>query len=123
VHYDGLVEVIGGEDRVEWWLWMAVGIPVSSVQLLAWIEQIRRREAAAGGGNARATRTAEDRFQALTRHSRDVIAELGPDGRLLYVSRNAEKVLGLRPDEAIGQGLAELLALIRDVGAARPGSS
>jgi PAS domain S-box-containing protein len=108
--YDGLVEVIGGEDRVEWWLWLAVGIPVGAVQLLAWIEQIRERAATAGSGNAPATRTAEDRFQALTRHSRDVIAELGPDSRFLYVSPNAEEVLGFRPDEVVGQGLAELMA-------------
>lgn len=108
--YDGLVEVLAGEDRVEWWPWLAVGVLVGSVQVLGWIEQIRRRAAIAAGGNAPATRTAEDRFQALTRHSRDVIAELGPDGSLLYVSPNAEKVLGLRPDEVVGQGLAELMA-------------
>jgi PAS domain S-box-containing protein len=51
----------------------------------------------------RAMRAAEERLTELIRRSRDVIAIVGPDGRLSYVSPAAERVLEHTPGELVGQ--------------------
>jgi diguanylate cyclase (GGDEF)-like protein/PAS domain S-box-containing protein len=58
-----------------------------------------------------ATRSAEARFNALIRNTADVIAIVGADGRLGYVTPTAERIFGLPPQDLIGQYLDELVAL------------
>jgi diguanylate cyclase (GGDEF)-like protein/PAS domain S-box-containing protein len=78
-----------------------------------------------------ATRSAEARFNALIRNTADVIAIVGTDGTISYVTPTAERIFGLAAQDLIGQHLDELVAfddrarlrefLAHDL--ARPGAS
>jgi diguanylate cyclase (GGDEF)-like protein/PAS domain S-box-containing protein len=58
-----------------------------------------------------ATRSAEARFAALIRNTTDVIAILGADGSLRYVTATAERIFGLSAEALIGRPLEELVSL------------
>ncbi len=78
-----------------------------------------------------ATRAAEARFSALIRNSADVIAIVGNDTRINYVTPSAERVFGHRADALVGRPITDLLAeedrvrlrefITRDL--AKPGAS
>ena len=78
-----------------------------------------------------ATRSAEARFNALIRNTADVIAIVGGDGTVSYVTPTAERIFGFAAPDLIGQRLDELVAfddrgrlrefLARDL--AQPGAS
>ena len=56
-----------------------------------------------------ATRSAEARFNALIRNTADVIAIVGADGMVNYVTPTAERIFGLAARDLIGQHLDELV--------------
>ena len=78
---------------------------VSRLRLLAelFTNAVRRLRA------ERRTRESERRLRLLTSELQDTICEIGEDGRVLYLSPNAEKLCGYRPEELGGNGLWELL--------------
>jgi diguanylate cyclase (GGDEF)-like protein/PAS domain S-box-containing protein len=51
----------------------------------------------------RAVRASEERFRALVQHGSDVIAIIGHDGGVRYMSPSVERVLGRDPDWCSGQ--------------------
>jgi diguanylate cyclase (GGDEF)-like protein/PAS domain S-box-containing protein len=80
---------------------------------------------------SRARRSAEARFNALIRNTADVIAIVGADATISYVTPTAERIFGLAAQDLIGQQLDELAVfddrarlrqfLARDL--AQPGAS
>jgi len=78
-----------------------------------------------------ATRSAEARFNALIRNTADVIAIVGTDATVSYVTPTAERIFGLPAQDIVGQHLDELVvfddrARLREFVAhdlARPGAS
>jgi diguanylate cyclase (GGDEF)-like protein/PAS domain S-box-containing protein len=57
-----------------------------------------------------ASRSAEARFNALIRNTADVIAIVGADSAVSYVTPTAERIFGLAAQDLIGQRLEELVA-------------
>ncbi|MEP6681180.1 MAG: PAS domain S-box protein, partial [Chloroflexota bacterium] len=57
----------------------------------------------------RQLRTSDDRFRSLVRNSVDVNLIVAGDGTITYESPAAERVLGLRRDERIGQPAFEII--------------
>ncbi len=57
----------------------------------------------------RRLRTSDDRFRSLVRNSVDVNLIVAADGTITYESPAAERVLGLRADERIGQPAFEII--------------
>ncbi|MFA6110438.1 MAG: PAS domain S-box protein [Candidatus Latescibacterota bacterium] len=58
---------------------------------------------------ARALRLSEARYRALVEGSSDFIYVLDPEGRFTFANREAESLLGYRPEELIGRHFTELL--------------
>ena len=54
-------------------------------------------------------RASERRFRSLVQNSSDLITVTGPDGRLVYVSPGAHRVLGAGPETWIGRSAGELV--------------
>ncbi len=48
-------------------------------------------------------RDSEAAFRLLAEHAGDVVARIGPDGRIRYISPSAQRILGLAPEAFIGQ--------------------
>jgi diguanylate cyclase (GGDEF)-like protein/PAS domain S-box-containing protein len=57
------------------------------------------------------TRSAEARFAALIRNTTDVIAILGADGSVRYITATAERIFGHSAEALIGRPLEELVSL------------
>ena len=51
----------------------------------------------------------EERFRALAEHARDSIAEITPEGKLLYVNPAFTEISGLRPEDVLGRNALELV--------------
>jgi PAS domain S-box-containing protein len=51
----------------------------------------------------------ENRFRALIENSSDAVALLNAEGRFLYTSASAQRVLGYAPEELVGQNAFELI--------------
>jgi diguanylate cyclase (GGDEF)-like protein/PAS domain S-box-containing protein len=51
----------------------------------------------------------EARFQAMVRDSSDIMAIVGPDGRLVYASPATERILGLDTEPLVGTDIFELI--------------
>jgi PAS domain S-box-containing protein len=82
--------------------WVIVLVAVGITHIFSWLQK-HRREVLSN------ERSARDRFDALANHARDIIAEVGSDGRLLYVSPNCQPVVGIEPDQIIGKHVTELM--------------
>jgi PAS domain S-box-containing protein len=52
-----------------------------------------------------ALRTSEERFRSLVRYASDIIVVLDADGKILYESPAAEKILGLKPEQRVGSSV------------------
>jgi len=52
-----------------------------------------------------ALRESEDRFRALAEHASDLILELDPDGRYLYVNPGCAALLGVPPEALLGRSM------------------
>lgn len=53
----------------------------------------------------RALRESEERFRAITDHSRDMLAVVSADGTILWRSRAVATIMGRDPEEAVGTSL------------------
>ncbi|MCG8591740.1 MAG: PAS domain S-box protein [Proteobacteria bacterium] len=53
--------------------------------------------------------TSQERFRAVTEGSRDLVAELDQDGRIVYASPNHEPVMGYRPVDLSGRRAFDLV--------------
>jgi two-component system cell cycle sensor histidine kinase/response regulator CckA len=51
----------------------------------------------------------EERFRALAEHSLHAIAEITPEGKLLYVSPAFTEMTGFQPDEVLGRNALEMV--------------
>src|SRR5690348_932825 len=51
----------------------------------------------------------DERFRALIQHSADAIQLISADAKILYSSDSAERVLGYKPEEILGDGPAQHL--------------
>ena len=60
-----------------------------------------------------ALRDSEARMRAITDSAQDAILMMDPAGRVTYWNPAAERMLGYRPDEALGQNLHELIVPAR----------
>lgn len=87
--------VVGPPDDPEWIRQQVVAVGGDSVAVSARNVTQRKRE-------AEERRALEARFEALLRHSRDVLVVSDPEGVITYVSPGAEQVIGWRPDEIVG---------------------
>ncbi|HUV09708.1 MAG TPA: PAS domain S-box protein, partial [Acidimicrobiia bacterium] len=58
-----------------------------------------------------AERRGRDRFEAMVRHSRDIITVINPEGRIEYVSPAVREQWGYTPEECLGQELQSLISL------------
>lgn len=108
--YDAAVEISTQAEILAWAPWVVVGVFMGATQILIAFRLARN------GGRTRdeiAARTAVDRFDALVHHSKDMVAEVGPDGRLSYVSPNVEQLMGYSPDELVGRSLSDILVPAR----------
>lgn len=66
-----------------------------------------------------ALREANERFEQITRQSRDIIWEIDAEGTLVYVSAAVTDVLGYEPEELVGDRLEALFAHAADAEGAR----
>ena len=67
-------------------------------------EALQHRQAEADQA-AEALRRSEERFRSLTENASDVVAIIGSDERIQYISSSAQRLLGYAPDEMTGQSL------------------
>ncbi len=58
-----------------------------------------------------AERRGRDRFEAMVRHSQDIITVINTDGRIEYVSPAVQAQWGYAPEECLGQELQSLVSL------------
>ena len=78
--------------------------------IIVMLIMVRQTVAALEIGRLRAERASQEsaaRFASLARHSSDMIALLGSDLRLDFVSPAVERVLGLAPDNLTGRSLLD----------------
>ncbi len=66
----------------------------------------------------RALRASEERFRSLIEHVSDVIAVVGRDGTVRYVSPSLERVVGWTPADVVGRRIADLARPERSEGLA-----
>ncbi len=90
---------------------LPVALSVSTVRdergvsaLVGTVRDMTAREEAAD-----ALRRSEERFRALVENAPDMIALLDREGRVLEASPSAGEILGLEPDDYLGQSLFEMI--------------
>jgi len=88
---------------------LTIVVCVASILLLLRQVIATRETAATEAGIAR--RAAENRFTSLVRNSSDVIAIVGNDGGLSYLTPSAERIFGLPAEQLVGQRLMQLVAV------------
>ncbi|HVJ18359.1 MAG TPA: ATP-binding protein [Polyangiaceae bacterium] len=86
------------------WVVAAVSSIASHFALRAHTAEERRAEAA-----RTAARIAEARYELVAEHVSDLVSLFAADGRYLYASPSHERVLGVKPDELVGQTTPELV--------------
>lgn len=69
----------------------------------------RRQHRAPAPGGAELIHGLEERYRSLEENAYDLIAEVTPDGRLLYVSPNHRTILGYDPSELLGRIAIDLI--------------
>lgn len=88
---------------IHWPVWLAFVLPVAAVQVYSALKESGRAKVEA----LRALAENEKRFRVITEHTQDLISELGPDGRFVYVSPN-HRLLGITPADAVGKRVEDL---------------
>ena len=120
--YAVVVATVPGTDAdVSQWLFVTVGVLVTSVVVSGLIDEIRRLAAAASDDAAEKSRlatAAEQRreyLQALIQGSPTAIVGMGRDDRVLAWNPAAERLFGYSADEAIGCLIDDLVARSDDL--------
>ncbi len=88
------------------YLWLLVGNGVCTMQVAAYIDRTTRSMQALRSEASRsreARESAEERYRQLTDQASDMITELDFDGRILYANPAHETILGLKPQNLVGQ--------------------
>ncbi len=67
-----------------------------------------------------ALRESEERYRTITENAYDLIAEIAPDGSILYASPNHRAMLGYNPADLIGRNVSEFVH-VDDLGIIRNG--
>jgi diguanylate cyclase (GGDEF)-like protein/PAS domain S-box-containing protein len=80
----------------------ADGLHVSSV--IVGLRDVTREVAAVS-----ALAASEEHFRQIVEHINDVIAVVGPDRRIVWISPSVTPILGWRPDEVVGTVVSDLL--------------
>ena len=100
-------EIRTGAPGREWWFDATVvperGGDGGRTALLAALDTTRHHQA------AQALEASELRFRRLAEGSQDLIAQLAPDGRIMYASPAALTLLGVPPRSLVGRRLQELV--------------
>ena len=105
----GAMRALGGFERlIVWPLWVGASAPLLGLQSITTMGRARRAEERSEV-DQRARDQATERFAFLTSRMREVITELGPDGRVVWVSENAAEELGIDPSKLLGKLPAELM--------------
>jgi PAS domain S-box-containing protein len=65
-------------------------------------------EAARRGGEA-TLRDSEERFRALIDNSTDLVSVVARDGKILYESPSAQRIVGWRPEELVGRNIVDVV--------------
>ncbi len=101
-----------GDVLADWWsdalLHLAASLgAVTVMALLAWrlVALVRVRQA-----DAAQVRDSEQHYRLLATYSTDVISQLGPDLRRVYVSPSCEAMLGYDPRELVGRHSTDMLS-------------
>ncbi|HVM46164.1 MAG TPA: PAS domain S-box protein, partial [Candidatus Thermoplasmatota archaeon] len=84
--------------------WYAVKAYPSAEGLSVFFQNVTERKRA-----ERELRESEARYRFLADNARDMITRSSPDGRLLYVSPAARRLLGYEPEELVGRVAMELV--------------
>jgi PAS domain S-box-containing protein len=99
--WDAIGDLGFGAAHVPWSGWVVAAVALAALLVIGTIDEARRK-----GANA------EQRFRRLSEHSKDVIAEVGSDGRVIYVSPNMRELLGYEPEDLVGRHSVEIAELV-----------
>jgi PAS domain S-box-containing protein len=98
---------VGTGRLIMWPLWLAATLPLLGLQLVTGMQHAD--EAAHDSRRDREiSEQAMERLGVLATRIHDVISEIGPDGRIAWVSDSCREVFGVGPDDLIGQSLRQL---------------
>jgi PAS domain S-box-containing protein len=95
---------------VSWAVWLAIGVPVGSCQVLATFDRMQHQLSASLAERERALRAIEasnERFRAIAEQADDVILEANPARGILYVNPRFSEVLGYPPEQVLGRRLGD----------------
>jgi two-component system cell cycle sensor histidine kinase/response regulator CckA len=106
--WDALRDLSFGAGQTPWISWTLVGAVLATLLIVSAIDEARSARALA----ELALREAQERFRRLSEHSKDMIGEVGPDGRVTYVSPNQREVLGYEPEELLGRHVVDIAAMV-----------
>jgi PAS domain S-box-containing protein len=102
---------IGGAG-VAWPVWLAIGVPAGSCQVLATFDRMQYRLAASLGQREQALRVAEEsneRFRAIAEEADDIIVVADADQGILYANPRFYETLGYAPDAVLGRRIGEFV--------------
>jgi PAS domain S-box-containing protein len=110
----GAVEAIGavrgffyGQEATLWPFWLAAAIPLATLQVIARMDTGQRTQGEIKAAQA-ARELADQRFRWLAAHTHDVVAEIGRDGRVVWVSESSRAYAGVDPADIVGRNAEEV---------------
>ena len=100
---------IGGAG-ISWPVWLVIGIPFGSCQLLSTFDRLQRELSESLAEREEALRNVEDgneRFRAIAEEAYDIIVESAPGRGIQFANPRFYEVLGYAPDEVLGRRLQD----------------
>jgi PAS domain S-box-containing protein len=91
------------------WRWFEGRFQTYRTQGGAWRAVVICRDVTERRRTQEELRESEDRYRAITAASNEIILELDAEGRVTYVSRAVQVVLGQRPEECVGTTMVPLV--------------
>lgn len=104
--WDAWNDWLSGGNRIAWRLLAGVCVPLAALQFASRLMSLREGMLSAEAAERAAAHDRDLqrwRFDVLFENARDIVAELGPDTRILYVNARVQGVLGLDPDGLTGR--------------------
>jgi PAS domain S-box-containing protein len=124
----GLVELadvalrrIGDISGIMWSMWLSVSVPLFTLQVSLQLSQLARRER----DTERESQATARRLDLLLSSENDVLVEMDPTGKILYLSPNASQYVQMPASELLGRNALDftpashnfgLLAALRRTG-------